>query len=61
MDKELKDLGYANGWGPVKPDEFKTCCEKKHFNKWETLKLARSIEKLCCPECKITWTVDSSD
>lgn len=58
---EIVELGWANGWGQKKPKEYKDCCDKNHYHEWQVQKLGRSIEKMTCHQCKISWSVDSSD
>ena len=58
MNEDVVDLGWMNGWGQDKPQEYRNCT---HDDQWERTKLGRSIEKVTCRCCKISWCVDSSD
>lgn len=58
MENDIKDLGCANGWR-IQPEEYVKCQGLGH--KLEIKVIGRCYERITCPECKISWTVDSSD
>ncbi len=55
--KEIKNLGYANGWGKT-PEIVEKCSGKKHVVKSE--KAGRCQTKYTCIECGYTYKIDSS-
>jgi hypothetical protein len=64
---DFKNLGWANNWKPYSnspdntPKEFKECKAQNH--EWVTLTSNNRtcVSVYCCPICKLTWNVDSSD
>lgn len=58
--KELKDLGWANGWGEDPAEYAKHKTEgAKHPVKTSTE--GSCVTRYTCEVCGITWRVDSSD
>lgn len=51
-------LGYANGWIEV-PEIRKQCKRLKHVV--EQKNIGNCLTEYCCPICKYTYKVDSSD
>jgi hypothetical protein len=59
-----KDLGWMNGWGSSRPEEYKKCREQKHELKDEDLGTPKHHgynTLYSCDICGIQWHVDSSD
>lgn len=53
-----RDLGDANSWGKP-PDAHVACTAEKH--KVTGREIGRCYWEYCCPICRITWRIDSSD
>ena len=57
-DKEIQDLGYANGWGETK--EIVDICESLKHKK-EIIRIGQCLTQYICRECGYSYKVDSTD
>ena len=56
--RELKDLGYENGWWEM-PEMVKKCRELGHRREQKTI--GRCLTLTVCKECGYSFKTDSSD
>lgn len=54
----MKDLGFANRWHGSTPSEYELCRASKH--PLTVRKKGKYRNQYMCPNCSITWDVDSS-
>jgi hypothetical protein len=56
--REIVDLGYANGWGET-PEIVKKCWEQDHER--EGGNIGRCLSETICRICGYKYKIDSSD
>ncbi len=59
MEGEVKDLGFANGWGKNTPEIVKECDKQGHRG-WSR-KVGNCLTEFGCGICAYKYLVDSSD
>ena len=55
---KIKDFGTLNGYSTM-PEEVQKCWDKRHT--LEGRVLGKCFVEHYCPECKIRYSIDSSD